>query len=124
MAASTVQLSSDIEDLLGALRSAEEVLIPRLARVRGYLLRYPDILDTVREVAGLARERFGPEAELSLEVYRDPECRDEYLTLYVRMHRYGTDMVAEIDALRSEYEEAMADKGGWLLVTTDFQPPR
>jgi hypothetical protein len=60
-----------------------------------------------------------------LELYRDPEIDDEYLTLYVRQRRYDADkLLEEIEDLRAGSQAALRETSGWLLVTTDFRPPR
>ena len=49
-----------------------------------YLDEHGDLSQLLPEICGQIRKQFGPEAELSLELYRDPEINDRYLTLYLR----------------------------------------
>ena len=99
------------------------VLIPEPAEVRNYLTRYFELTSIVRSTCKLALDRFGLQAQLSLEIYGDPETEDEYLTLYIRQNRYSEDILNAIEALRSAYEVDLADSSGWFLITTDFRPP-
>lgn len=115
--------SSPIEAVLSWLRSID-IVIPKPAAVRSYLLRYPDMTHLLSSVCKLARERFEMHTQLSLEVYQDSEIEDEYLTLYVRQENYDEQILDIIESISAAYEEAVAGKSGWLLVTTDFRPPR
>jgi len=119
----TAGVTSQIETVLSLLVS-KGTLIPVLATVRDYLTNYPDMIDLLIPVCKIAKERFGMRAQLSLEVYRDPEIDDEYLTIYVRQDEYDENIVEIIESMSDEYEHMFADRFGWLLVTTDFGPPR
>lgn len=103
-----------------------QVRLPDRRAVRGYLAEFPELCGLVVRVAGLANDRFGHDSQLSLEVYRDPECDDEYLALFVRRHDYGnaSALMAAIDELRGRYDDELGQVRGWLQVTTDFQSPR
>ena len=101
---------------------AGEVEIPQLAEVRDYLLRYPDMMDVLQSVCRTASEELGACSRLSLEVYHDPEIEDEYLTLYVRQESYNEQILDRLERIYAEYEEELAERSGWLLVTTDFRP--
>lgn len=115
-------VTAQIETALRWLESSQ-VVVPSPAEVRDYLLRYPDMTALLVSVSELARETFGTDAQLSAEVYHDPEVEDEYLTLYVRQDTYDDHVLDMIDEIRVQYESALIGKSGWLLVTTDFQPP-
>lgn len=104
--------------------SEKGVAVPRPGEVRNYLSGHADMVHVVLDVCGMAWERFAGEAQLSLELYRDPEIEDEYLSLYVRQGHYSEDIVSRIEDVRSECQELFAGKPGWVLVTTDFSPPR
>ncbi len=71
-----------------------------------------------------ARKHFRPDVELSLEVYRDPEIDDEYLTLYVRQSEYDLTIMDRIDEVREQLAALLNHVSGSLLITTDFCPPR
>jgi hypothetical protein len=116
-------ITDQIESVLASLCSLQ-ILIPRPAEVRGYLLRSPDLADLLPFIGGVAREGLGIETHLSLEWYHDPEIEDEYLTLYVRQEHYDGHIMDIIERVRSAYEEKLAERSGWLLVTTDFRRPR
>jgi hypothetical protein len=91
--------------------------------VRDYLDRYPDITHLLPSVCSVTRERFGIGTRLSLEVYHDPEIDDEYLTLYVRQKHYDKQIMKTIEDIWATYDEELAERSGWLHVTTDFRPP-
>jgi hypothetical protein len=114
---------SQIEETLSSHLS-KGIMTSQPAEARDYLLRHPDMVDLLSFVSKRTSERFGTSAQLSLEVYRDPEIRDEYLCLYVRQENYDEHIMDIIENIRAEYEEEISEKSGWLLVTTDFRPPK
>ena len=90
------------------------------ANVSEYLLRFPDMRETVNQVVRVAREHL-PEAQLELVVYTDPEIDDSYLVLYARFPEYTPDVMERIRAARRAYLPHTRGKSGWILLTTDFR---
>ncbi len=119
----TTNILVEIEETLKYIQN-RYIMIPDVSDVRDYLIRYPDIITILAIACEAALERFAANAMVSLEVYHDPEIEDEYLTLYVRQQQYDADIMKKIKAVRAAYENMLVDKIGWLLLTTDFQPPR
>ena len=70
------------------------------------------------------RNRFSLSTQLSLELYRDPEIDDQYLTLYVRQKKYEKNIMDIIEEIQSIYIDKLVDKIGYFLFTTDFQFPK
>ena len=103
-------------------RIANSAQIAREARVREYLSLFADIADVASYAVEAARRRF-PNAQLVLDVYQDPEIDDEYLVLYVRMPHYDDSVMERIAAAEAEYLDMLADKSGWIQLTTDFRTP-
>jgi hypothetical protein len=118
----TSATTSKIEAMLAALQQYQ-IVIPRPAEVRDYLLRYPEMTDRLPVVCATARKHFPLPAQLSLELYRDPEIDDQYLTLYVRQRDYDGSLMEEIDKVCEECRPTLEWSKGRLLVTTDFGPP-
>ena len=116
-------VTSPIEEVLNKLHQ-DWIKIPKPAEVRAYLLRYSDLTDLLPFVCKVARERVGIDPELSLEVYHDPEIEDDYLTLYLRHEHYNEHILEIIEDIRTQYERKLVGRSGWLLVTTDFCPPK
>jgi len=116
-------VTSQIEALLRHIE-LRHILIPKPGELRQYLLRHQDMIDLLRHACETTSNRFGIRSQLSLKVYRDPEIEDQYLTLYVRQEQYDEQILDEIEEIRLRYEDLLADRSGWLLVTTDFRPPR
>jgi len=92
------------------------------SRIREYLSLFPDLADVASYAVEAARRRF-PDAQLVLDVYQDPEIDDEYLVLYVRMPHYDDSVMERIATAEAEYLDMLADKSGWIQLTTDFQTP-
>lgn len=98
------------------------VRIPDPAEVFDYLVRFPEMGPVVVKVARLAAEKL-PDAQLTLQVYHDPEIEDEYLTLYARFASYDETTMEKIRAVREKYRPLVRNTSGWFLLTTDFRPP-
>jgi hypothetical protein len=120
--ADTTLANAKIDETFAALKR-DHVLIPVSPEVRDYLLRYPDMIDCLVPVAELAREELGSQPQLSLELYRDPEIDDQYLTLYVRQEPLDDDLMDKIDKILEDRRGILDNTSGWLLVTTDGRPP-
>ena len=102
---------------------ASDVQLPQLSEIRDYLIHHPELADIVLHAARAARETIGGQAQLSLEMYLDPEVEDSYPTLCIRKDEYAEDIFNLIQEIRSTYEPDLAGKSGWFLVTTDLCPP-
>jgi len=114
--------SGHVEPLLERLLG-RGIKIPRPDEVRDYLERYPDVIGLTEKVCNLARVEFAGNAELSLELYIDPEIDDPHLTLYVQQETYDQSIWDGIERIREGYEDEVADLSGWLHVTVDFRAP-
>ena len=99
------------------------VEIPHPSSLKDYLIAHPDISEVVMYATEIAKQHFDGNAQLSLEVYSDPEIDDNYVTLYVRQNEYDESVMKQIKEIRKAYESMLADKIGWFLVTTDFRTP-
>lgn len=64
--------------------SDADIGISNAADVGRYLGEHTELRSVVPPICQRVRDEFGPDAELSLELYRDPEIDDRYLTLEVR----------------------------------------
>ncbi len=115
-------VSVEIEALLEWAKE-QRIRIPKPGEIRNYLSRYSDMVEVARIGCRAATEAFGPETELSLEVYHDPEFEDEYLVLFIRQREYPDDLLEVIDSVQEQYEAELQRRTGWFLVTTDFQSP-
>lgn len=118
-----VVVAATVDDALRKL-GVFGILLPQFSETRDYLARHPDLIDTVLRAARVAQEKLGGQAQLSLEMYLDPEVEDSYPTLYVRKDEYAEQIFDLIEETRSVYEPGLAGKSGWFLVTTDLGPPR
>jgi hypothetical protein len=96
---------------------------PNPEDVIDYLQKHRGLYDTTLYACILTEEKFGSHAQISLELYKDPEINDQYLTIYVRQNEYEPDIIEKIDNVCKEYAPAMTGEEGYILVTTDFHPP-
>lgn len=118
----SADLTYQIEEVMSWLWR-NHVKIPERNEVYNYLIKYPDMADILPLICNSLRERFPLPAELSLEVYHDPEIEDEHLMIYVRLDKYNDQVMDAIDEVCEKFEAERAESSGWLIVTTDFQPP-
>lgn len=116
------RITPEVNDLLEVLK-AMHVIIPESSEVREYLLAHLDLSCMIPMICSKLIKAFSEDAKLSLEIYRDPEIHDEYLTLYVRKNEYENMILDRIDEVMSEFDPALGSASGWLLVTTDFLLP-
>lgn len=116
-------IAPEVKDLLDVLK-AMHVIIPKTSEVSEYLLAHLDLSCMIPMICSKLIKAFSEDAMLSLEIYRDPEIHDEYLTLYVRKNEYDEMILDRIDDVMSEFEPALGSASGWLLVTTDFLLPK
>lgn len=114
----TASLTRDIEDLLSGLQG-RGVRLARPLEIREYLLRFPDAIDALQETIRALSMNL-PDAQLVLELYRDPEIEDEHLVVYVRFKHYPEDVMDRIRNVREKCRRALVGKKGWVHVTTDF----
>lgn len=112
-----------VDALMDKLR-ALDIRIPRPAEVRDYLLRYPDVISSIRNASQMAVAEFTDNEVLSLELYVDPEIDDRYLTLYIRQVPLTPNFYERVREVGDNYLCEFDGTGGWFLVTTDFQPPQ
>lgn len=112
---------AEIEGLFSWL-IAKQVRLSKPDQIREYLLQFPDLMDIIPLALRAAQSRF-PEAQPALSVYHDPEVEDHYLALYVRLKQYDESVMERIEAAEAEFIDRLADKEGWLQLTTDFREP-
>lgn len=108
---------------LGKL-AAERIVSDNWPGVRRYLRRRLDTAAMLTTICKQVRKEFGANAELSLEVYRDPEINDRYLSLCIRLAHYGPDMMERIEKVSQSFESRISPSRGYVLLTTDFRPAR
>jgi len=118
---STISLSEEVRRILRLLED-EGVHLKHLNRVEAHLLEFPNIMDVLPKAVQAAKKHL-PEAQLILDVYRDPEIQDCYLVLCVRLKNYDESFMDRLEAAEAEFIDHLADKEGWLQLTTDFRQP-
>jgi hypothetical protein len=80
-----------------------QVKIPRSVDFGAYLESHSDLAEVVPSVCAQARQEFGKQSELILQLYRDPEIDDRHLSLIVRLRSYDRNMMQRLDRkLQSE----------------------
>jgi hypothetical protein len=111
---------SDIQQCLAEHR----IVLPNAREVDSYLAGHRQLARLLPDICAKAREMLGPHVELSLELYKDPEIDDVYLTLYVRLEKYETDILDRIQAIGDQVNPRLEEATGYLLLATDFSRPR
>lgn len=106
------------------LLDSEAAQIASDPAIDGYLIEHPTLRDLLPRICERARSEFGRGVELTLELYRDPEIDDRYLTLLVRQPQYEANIVERLDQLAAQFADELDQCTGDLLVTTDFRPAR
>jgi hypothetical protein len=99
------------------------IVIKNYGDVYGYLSLHPKLISILIPICESTRQVFCSNTELSLELYSDPEIKDQYLTLYIRQSSYEKDVLDKINCLNEQCEKELSEVEGYLLITTDYQPP-
>lgn len=110
-------------ELIGVIKEMH-IKVPQIEDVVAYLIQYPELSELVNQTLKASRQMFGQLAQLSLEIYRDIETKEEYLTLYVRQNQYDPDIMKQIKKIRRNCRNLIKTTKGRFLLTTDFRPPR
>jgi len=97
----------------------EGVRLRDAGRIQDYIVEFPDLIKVIPQAVRAAKKHL-PEAQLVLEVYRDPEIEDRYLVIYARFPSYDEGVMERIEAAEAEFLDLLADAKGWLQLTTDF----
>ena len=101
------------------------VLVPNAREVEDYFAVHPQLALMLPSIGADVRRTLGPDVELSLELYKDPEIDDRYLTMYVRKETYESDMLDQLEAIRDRFNGVKwREIPGYFLLTTDFSPLR
>ena len=111
-----------LRKLFGEL-AACQVRVSSDEYVQAYLQAHPALVEVISGVGRTARGEFGPQAELTLQAYPDPEIHEEYLALVVRLSAYGPEMFTRLEKVMATHEKELAAQDGSLLITTDYRPP-
>jgi hypothetical protein len=96
--------------------------VPR--EVEAYFENHDDLARLLEPIFIRLRSVFGQNAELSLEIYKDPEQHDQYPILYIRQSKYEAGILKQIESAVESFMTQLEDASGHLLVTTDFRRPR
>jgi hypothetical protein len=104
--------------------AADRVLVPNAQEVEDYLAVHPQLALMLPSIGAEVRQTLGPDVELSLELYKDPEIDDRYLTMYVRKEKYESDILDRLEGIRDRFNAKLAEIPGYFLLTTDFSLPR
>jgi hypothetical protein len=113
----------DAGEALSLIASAANILVPNRKAVADYLAGHSLLAKHLSAICEVTRNAFGRDVELSLELYADPETGDRYLTLYVRMRKYGPQFIDALEAVSGEFEDKLASVPGYFLLTSDFRQP-
>jgi|ERR1022692_1417488 hypothetical protein len=100
------------------------ILLPKRDELEAYVALHLDLAMLLDGMCKKVRAAFGPTAELSLEMYSDPDFDDRYPTLYVRQQSYAPDIMDCLDSVYAEFHRPLEAVSGYFLVTTDFRRPR
>ena len=84
---------------------------------------HPDMLEMLPSICEAVANEFLRDAQLSLEIYSDPEIDDRYLTIYVRQKGYTEQILERISRVRAGFSRKLAEKRGRIFITTDFGDP-
>lgn len=115
-------VASEVESCICRLGESS-IRIPDPQTVMNYLRQHPDMAQLAIHAAALARQDLGCATDLSLEMYSDPEIRDEHLVLYARREQYDSAFRKGVRRVADQLSPCLEAASGWLLVATDYRQP-
>jgi hypothetical protein len=115
-------ITAEIEHALRAISGL--VHIPRPAEIREYLLRFPDLLSVLPCICFHIVLEFNVDTQISLELFKDRESEERYLSLYVRQKTYSKNIMKQLEKVWLRFESEISKSNGWINITTDFRSPR
>jgi hypothetical protein len=118
---SSSSVTTEIENVICAISGL--IRIPQPAEIREYLLRFPDMISILPCICFHSSLEFTSIDQLSLELYKDYETDDRYLSLYIRQTHYDSDIMDKIEKLWLNFESLISGSKGWINITTDFRSP-
>jgi hypothetical protein len=111
------------------IRSVEEIAkqvsasILNKKDIMQYLTDFPDVAPIIGSLLGAARHEFGRNAELLLELYRDPDINDKYLKVCIRVPKYDETVRRRLEVISRSHEDLLSSASGYVTITTDYRPP-
>ncbi|MCI0378140.1 MAG: hypothetical protein L0215_11060 [Gemmataceae bacterium] len=104
-----------------------DLQIKKPDEVRAYFAKFPDCAALVPTVCRFTREEFGPQPEMTLEVYSDPEFVDHYLKLDVFFSSFAPEILDRIERVWGRVEKErgvdLCEMPGWMIIRPMFRPP-
>jgi hypothetical protein len=88
--------------------------------IRRYISRFKDLAELIPVAISIVRKHF-PEARIVLDLYVDPEIKDSYPVLYIRLSEYDESFIERLNAAESELLPLLINKKGWIQLSTDFE---
>jgi len=88
-------------------------------QIKYYLSVYRDLIDLIPKAVSIAKKHF-PESHIVIDVYKDPEIEDSYIILYIRLDQYDESFIERLATAESEFLPLLANKKGWIQLSTDF----
>jgi hypothetical protein len=113
---------TEMEETLKMLENLQ-IKVYQPDEVRKYFGYYPDLIIFVKNACNLAKVKFQSEAQLSLQIVKDPEYPEESLVLFIRQYDYSTNFLEQLDEFRMPIQQKMQGQPGIFDITTDFQDP-
>ena len=123
LAQEKINLDDKLEQVLSKVRLLG-VVISDIDYIRNYLLCYPDIIDLILPICRHVKKEFPSPAQVLLEVYRDPEIDDKYISIEICQKEYDENVMKQIEQIEAEHQEELIGKSGWIIVTTNFRQLR
>jgi hypothetical protein len=114
-------IMTEIESSLNII--SEFVNLPNPIEIKNYLIEFPDLINVLICICVHTTIEFKTNTQFSLELFKDREFDDHYLSLYVRQNTYSKNIMERLEKLWLNFESEIAKSKGWINITTDFRSP-
>jgi hypothetical protein len=109
--------NTTIDKIIEDLSNQVEVNNPKSIKL--YLSRFKELIDLLPTAIGIARKHF-PEARIVLDIYLDPEIKDSYIVLYIRLGQYEDSFIERLSFAEKELLPLLVNKKFWIQLSSDF----
>jgi len=100
--------------------SANHIEVKNKRSIRRYISCFKDLVELIPVAVSIAIKHF-PEARIVLDLYADPEIKDSYIVLCIRLSRYDDSFIEQLTAAETELLPLLVNKKGWIQLSTDFE---
>ncbi len=101
------------------------VHVPHATEAISYVEEFPGVMEVLDKMVKTTRRHFPTDAQITVEVFNDPDCSDRTLSIIVRKKEYAPEFFGILERIATKYGPSLTTLPGdsWITVATDFASP-